>query len=162
MGRLKYLCIHCADTPSTMTITKEMLEEWHMSPKPHGRGWDRLGYSDIIHQDGTITNLTPYDEDQIITNAEMTWGATGINSVSRHVVLEGGWYKDEDGVNHKSGTFDPKDLYSEEQLKALDKYIVSFISKHPQCEVIGHRDTKTTKTCPNFDVKEYFKNIKLW
>ncbi len=33
MGQLKYLVIHCTDTPSTMTVTRDMLEQWHKGPR---------------------------------------------------------------------------------------------------------------------------------
>ncbi|MGM0527281.1 MAG: hypothetical protein ACQERS_02625 [Bacteroidota bacterium] len=55
-----------------------------------GRGWDRLGYSDLFKRDGSVINLTPYNGDDIIQAHEMTWGAAGVNGISRHIVLEGG------------------------------------------------------------------------
>jgi len=56
----------------------------------HGRGWDRKGYADMLKRGGKIVNVTPYDDDDWISNKEMTWGASGINAISRHIVLEGG------------------------------------------------------------------------
>lgn len=33
MGKLKYLCLHCSDTPPSMTVTKDMLLQWHEGPR---------------------------------------------------------------------------------------------------------------------------------
>lgn len=33
MGKLKYLCLHCSDTPPSMTVTRGMLEQWHLGPR---------------------------------------------------------------------------------------------------------------------------------
>ena len=33
MGKLKYLVIHCSDTFPKMTVTKDMLLQWHEGPR---------------------------------------------------------------------------------------------------------------------------------
>jgi len=186
MGKLNTLCVHCTDTPASMTVSKAILEQWHKGPRDNaggsvnylgkkynsrvdlpqetqggidikklkGRGWDRLGYSDLIHRNGAIENLTPYNEDNIVQANEMTWGASGINSNSRHIVLEGGWKS----KGERAGIFNPYDIYTSEQLKALKSYIIKFKQQHPEAKVIGHNEV-SGKTCPNFDVQSFLTKL---
>jgi len=189
MGKLSLYVIHCTDTPPNMRVVKSTIEQWHKSPLDnkdgsvtylgkkyknreslpdhkingtsikllHGRGWDRAGYSDLFPREGGILNITPYDEDDIITSSEMTWGATGVNAISRHKVLVGGWRNGE-----KSGTFNFLDIFTLAQHQALEADIKKTISEHPDIKIAGHRDIPGAgKTCPNFDVHEYLKQINL-
>jgi len=117
----------------------------------NGRGWDRLGYSDKIDRDGIIDNLTPYNKDGIVDKGEITWGATGINSISRHVVLVGGWKGRE-----RSLTAPFSELFTPEQFLSLSDYILDTIKENPKIKIIGHRDVpNANKTCPNFDVMKF-------
>ncbi|PXX96911.1 lysozyme [Marinifilum breve] len=157
MGKLKYLVVHCTDTPPNMNVDKAKLEEWHMSPKPKGRGWDRLGYSDLIKRDGSVINLTPYDDDDFVSSSEMTWGAAGVNAYARHVVLEGGRTEE----NKDPGMADFMDLFTAEQFCALQEYAKEFIAKDPNDKVVGHYYFSDTKTCPNFNVGEFLELIEI-
>lgn len=142
MGKLKYLIIHGSDTPSTMDVTGDDIRLWHMSPKPKGRGWDRVGYSDLIHIDGTLENLTQYDEDQEVEAHEMTWGVKGVNAVSRHICYAGG-----------RRSFGLKNLKSA-QFLTLQRYIKAFLHHHPDAQIAGHNQF-STKECPGFDTIEF-------
>ena len=186
---LTYLVIHCSDTPATMLVDKEDLEQWHKSPRDNsdgtvtylgktfanrsklpndtingssiyhltGRGWDRLGYSDMIHRDGVVENITPYDDDNIVEAGELTWGATGVNSISRHIVLVGGWFE-----KQRSGTFKFDDIFTSHQFIALKSYMENMLTDHPQIKFVGHRDIpKANKTCPNFNVIEFCKSLSI-
>lgn len=145
MAKLEYLVIHCTDTPEDRPVSKKEIERWHLTPKPKGRGWKRLGYSDIIHLDGTKENLTPYDEDEYVTNSEMTWGAAGINSKSRHLVVVGGRTKDNKHIQF--------DFAKPSQIETLLKECRSFIHHHPNAKIAGHYHFSEYKTCPNFDIE---------
>jgi N-acetylmuramoyl-L-alanine amidase len=125
--------------------------------KLHGRGWDRLGYADMIHHNGEIQNLTPYNEDDFVDSSEMTWGAVGINSISRHVALEGGIHPKSGELN---GIWPFEELYSDEQFVMLAGYIKQAIVDYPWIEIIGHNQVPGSgKTCPNFDVLQFCHNI---
>jgi len=88
---LSLLVIHCTDTPAGRNITDKDIIRWHTSPaEKGGRGWSRVGYSDIVYLDGSLVNMTPFNQDNKVDNAEMTWGVRGINARSRHVVYVGG------------------------------------------------------------------------
>ena len=142
-SELQYLIIHCSDTRPSFKVTKAILMKWHMIQ----RGWDRLGYSDLIHRDGEIENLTPYDDDNLVQKHEVTWGAAGVNYCSRHVCLEGGRnYKNEGGV------YPFEDIFTDAQFTSLVGYVKQFLKDQPQAKVTGHNLFSDIKTCPNFNV----------
>jgi len=116
----------------------------------HGRGWDRLGYSDMIHRDGSIENLTPYNADDWVSSDEMTWGATGYNSTGRHIVLEGGRTLD-----NKSLVKPFSELFTDAMFTSLVSYVKQFIKDHPGDKIAGHY-MLSKKTCPNFLIEEFF------
>lgn len=121
--------------------------------KLQGRGWDRLGYSAIIHRDGRREILTPYNNDDEITNDEMTWGVAGINSVSRHIVLEGG----------KGPLADFRYHFTDDQDIELFAFCKLTILHHPAIIIIGHNQ-KAEKTCPGFFVYDWLMDhqIERW
>ena len=116
----------------------------------HGRGWDRLGYSDLIHRDGDIENLTPYNDDDWVDNSEKTWGVAGINSIARHVCLEGGR-----NSQNESKEFLFQEVFTDAQFTALTSYINDFIKRDPRDKIAGHYHFNA-KTCPNFMMGEFF------
>lgn len=152
MNKLKYLVIHATATPEGREVSAEDIRRWHTAPKPQGRGWRQVGYSDIIHLNGDIQRLVDYNEDQWVQNNEITNGARGFNSVSRHVVYVGG--ADEN--------LKPKDTRTPQQHAALYSYVVQTIAKHPDIKVLGHKDfPDVSKACPSFDVKEWMQLMRL-
>lgn len=142
MGKLTYLIIHCTDTPEKRPVTRKDLELWHLKE----RGWDRLGYADMVHLNGSIENLTPYDENNIVERDEMTWGCAGKNSVSRHIVYVGG------GKG--------KDTRTKEQKRSLENYIKKTIKIHPRIIVAGHNQF-SSKSCPSFNVPLFCKAVGI-
>lgn len=144
MKKLTYLIIHCTATREGVKVTRQDIERWHLVQ----RGWSRVGYSDMIHLDGTIENLRYYNDDHIVDDNEMTWGVKGVNGISRHVVYAGGL--DE---NYK-----PSDTRSEKQLLAMAKYIKKTIEKHPHIKIAGHNDF-ANKDCPCFDVGAWLTDV---
>jgi len=119
-----------------------------------GRGWDRLGYSDLIKRDGSVINLTPYNGDDIIQAHEITWGAAGVNGISRHIALEGG--RTQTGYSGMSRFLD---IFTQEQYESLKMYVLKELEKHPHLQVYGHYHFTDTKTCPNFNVESFMKHI---
>lgn len=111
--------------------------------KLHGRGWDRLGYSELFHRDGEIEILTPYNHDDWVDRNEKTWGVAGYNSVSRHIALEGGW--------EAKRTDKFFDHFTRKQYDALHDYLKEEIDTHPEILVAGHNDF-ADRQCPGFRV----------
>ena len=156
MSLLKFLIIHESQTPKTMDVTGDHIREWHTSPKPKGRGWSRVGYSELFLRDGTVEKLQDYDEDKWVDSDEITNGAAGYNGVSRHICLVGGI--DDNGEASFGDFFD---LYTDAQFVRLQEYIKLFLGLHPTCKVLGHYQVNSHKTCPGFDVPEYLRLINI-
>ncbi len=142
MKKILYLIIHCTATPEGRPVTAATIKKWHTAPPPAGRGWNQVGYSDMIHLNGMVENLVPYNEDEYVQPREITNGVAGYNSQSRHVVYVGGL--DADGRK-------PMDTRTREQMLALRNYIFNMIAHHPDIKVAGHCQF-AEKACPSFDV----------
>lgn len=149
---LQYLVIHCTATPEGREVTADEIRRWHTAPPPQGRGWQKVGYAVMIHLDGSIETLAPYNEDEWVDPWEVTNGARGYNQVSRHIVYVGGLSRD----GKRS-----KDTRTEAQKRALRDYIKSFHKKHPKVKIVGHREINPHKACPSFDVQEFLESIDL-
>lgn len=149
MAKLELLCIHCTATPDQRQVYPEDIRKWHLGPVSEGgRGWKQVGYSDMILLNGVVVNLVKYNEDDRVDPWEITNGATGINSKTRHVVYVGG--------TDKKGN--PKDTRNKAQLEALTDYVWDFISKHPTAKVCGHNQF-AQKACPSFDTVAWLRSI---
>lgn len=147
---LRYLVLHCTATPGGREVTAEQIRHWHTDPVSRGgRGWRQVGYTDMIHLDGTVERLVDNNEDHNVDPWEVTNGAKGYNSVSRHVVYVGG------GV-----TPEGEDTRTEAQRKALAEYVLKFHSRHPSVRIVGHNEL-AAKACPSFDVPAFLQEIGI-
>jgi N-acetylmuramoyl-L-alanine amidase len=145
---LTYLILHCTATPENREVSSAEIKLWHTSPvNKGGRGWKQVGYSDLIHLDGQIENLVSYDNDQEVDAWEITNGASGINSISRHIVYAGG--------TDKQGK--PKDTRTSAQTASMLKYCMVMIRNHPQIKIAGHNQF-AAKACPSFDVPAWLRS----
>ena len=91
MAKIKYLIIHCTATPKGRAVSSKDIRKWHTDPvSKGGRGWSQVGYADMIHLDGSVENLVPYNRDDKVDAWEITNGVAGINYMARHVVYVGG------------------------------------------------------------------------
>ncbi len=144
MTRMKYLVIHCTATPEGREVSSSEIRHWHTDPVSWGgRGWKQVGYTDLIHLDGTVERMVDNNEDAEVDPWEVTNGARGYNSVSRHIVYVGGLAKDTRTVA---------------QLKALADYVRTFRQRFPSVRIVGHNEL-AAKACPSFDVQEWLKAI---
>jgi len=124
--KIKYLVVHCADTPdSAPHYTAADVHAWHKA-----RGWDGIGYHAVIGRDGTVEAGRP----------EYWQGAhvASHNSVSLGVCLIG------------------RKLFALEQYRTLKTVLLDWIERYPDAEVVGHRDLDSLKMCPNFDVRQWW------
>lgn len=115
--------------------------------KLKGRGWRQIGYSDMIHLDGTVQNLVPYDHDEFVDAWEITNGAFRVNDISRHVVYVGGKSKD---------MLRDEDTRTTMQRDAMKLYVQKTIMAHPQISIAGHNQFQK-KACPSFNVAAWCK-----
>lgn len=142
--RITRLVIHCTATPAGREVTAADIRRWHCTPPPMGRGWKQVGYTDMVHLDGRVERLVENNEDAYVDGWEVTNGAKGYNSTSRHIVYVGG--KTTDGR--------PADTRTEAQKVALRRYVEDFRKRFPWADVCGHRDLPNVKKdCPCFDVR---------
>jgi hypothetical protein len=145
---LKYLVIHCTATPEGREVSSADIRKWHTDPvSKGGRGWSQVGYTDLIHLDGTVERMVKNNEDAYVDGWEVTNGATGYNSASRHIVYAGGVAKDGKTA---------KDTRTPAQAAALEKYVKDFHGSFPTVRIIGHNEV-AKKACPSFDVQKWLK-----
>ena len=151
MPQLKYLVIHCTATPEGRDVTPEDIRRMHTSPvSAGGRGWQQVGYTDLIRLDGTVERLVDNNEDANVDPWEVTNGAKGYNSISRHIVYAGGCDK----------SMNPKDTRTAAQEKALVAYVRDFHRRFPKIRIIGHNEI-AAKACPSFDVQKWLESIGI-
>ena len=148
MKALQYLIIHCTATPSGRAVTAADISRWHLDPPPAGRGWNQVGYTDMILINGYVENLVANNEDGIVDSWEITNGVKGINSISRHVVYVGGL-----SVDGKAS-----DTRTTVQKIALANYVKEKIKAVPGLKVAGHNQF-AAKDCPCFDVPAWLRSI---
>ena len=152
---MKYLVLHCTATPEGREVTSGEIRHWHTDPvKKGGRDWKQVGYTDMIHLDGTVERLVRNNEDAEVDPWEVTNGAKGYNTVSRHVVYVGGVSKDGKTA---------KDTRTEAQLKAMTAYVRDFHERFPQIRIVGHGELPgVKKACPSFDVAAWLRSIGIY
>lgn len=150
MGKLEKLVIHCTATPEGREVTGEDIRRMHLSPAPQGRGWRQVGYTDLVRLDGTIERLVENNEDGVVDPWEVTNGARGHNSNSRHIVYAGGC----------DSSLSPKDTRTLEQKEALKSFVLEFHTNHPMVKIVGH-NSLAAKACPSFDVEEWLSEIGI-
>lgn len=149
---LKYLVIHCTATREGREVSAAEIRRWHTSPvSAGGRGWKQLGYTDLVHLNGSVERLVANNEDAWVDDWEITNGAKGYNSVSRHVVYAGGLAADGKTA---------KDTRTAAQKASLEKYVKDFHAAHPKVKIIGHNQV-AAKACPSFDVQAWLREIGI-
>lgn len=151
--KLKYLVIHCTATPAGREVSANDIRRWHTSPVSQGgRGWKQVGYTDLFHLDGSVERLVKNNEDMSVDPWEVTNGAAGYNSVSRHIVYAGG--VDANDVNKAVDTRTPA------QKEAMKRYVLDFHRRFPGVRIVGHNQL-AAKACPSFDVPEWLESIGI-
>lgn len=147
--KLKYLVLHCTATPEGRQVTSDTIRSWHTDPvSKGGRGWKQVGYSKMVHLNGRMETLVPYNDDDNVDAWEITNGATGINAQSMHIVYVGG--------TDRAGN--AKDTRTDLQLEAMTNFVRAFVDRHPRILVAGHNQF-AKKACPSFDVPEWLESI---
>lgn len=149
--RIVYGMLHCAASPEGLDMKARQVADYHMRPvSKGGRGWDRPGYAEVVELDGTTVELRSYNDNDLVENHEMTWGATGLNQVSIHICYIG-------GVDKKGK---PKDTRTPAQKKALEMIVKGLIKRWPWIKICGHYHF-AAKACPSHDVEKWCEEIGL-
>lgn len=151
--KLQYLVIHCTATPAGREVSAADIRHWHTDPvSKGGRGWKQVGYTDLFHLNGQVERLVKNNEDELVDPWEITNGAAGYNSISRHIVYAG-------GIRVKGVSQIPADTRTEEQKRAMADYVKDFHRRYPKVKIVGHHDLNPGKACPCFDVKAWLKSL---
>ncbi len=134
----KYIVIHCSQTrPSQKDVDAKWIDRVHRE-----RGWLRIGYGKVIKRNGEVEQGR---EDNAIQAH-----VKGYNHTSYGLCLVGG-AKEE---NWK----EPEDNFTAEQWESLKKTLEELLVKYPEAQIVGHYMLDESKTCPNFNVREYLLN----
>ena len=156
-NELKYLVIHCTATPEGREVSAADIRRWHTSAPPAGRGWKQVGYTDLFHLDGRVERMVNNNEDAKVDPWEITNGAAGYNSISRHIVYAGGC---EAHTLTGDSVLKEKDTRTAAQRESMKRYVTEFHRKHPNVKIVGHNEL-AAKACPSFDVQEWLKSIGI-
>ena len=148
--KIKFLCIHCTASTFGKEQTAADIRRVHLSKPPQGRGWKQVGYVDMIHFDGSITNLVPYDDNQYMEDREITNGVLNMNSITRSFVYVGGI--DKDGK--------PKDTRTDAQKETMAAYVKKVVAAIPDILIAGHNQF-AAKACPSFDTVRWLRSIGI-
>ena len=152
MAKLQRLVIHCTATPEGREVSAADIRHWHCDlVSKGGRGWKQVGYTDMVHLDGRVERLVDNNEDAQVDPWEITNGAKGYNSTSRHVVYVGGC---------EAHSQNPKDTRTLAQREALEAYVKDFHRRFPSIPIVGHNQL-AGKACPSFDVQAWLEEIGI-
>ncbi len=152
MQAIQYHIIHCTGTPEGKALSAEEVIHMHTAPPPLGRGWSTPGYNVLIHLDGTVSVLVPFDDDQVVDAWEIANGVKGLNAVSRHYAYVGGM-----NIQNKL----PKDTRTEKQLFTLIQLIVDSIDQNEHALWAGHYQFDDNKACPSFNIPLWLRQIGI-
>ena len=132
---VNYFTVHCSATKPDMDIGVAEIKRWHMD-----RGFADVGYHYIIRRNGHVEKGRP----DHVKGAHVR----NHNSNNLGICLVG-------GISDKGN---PANNFTEEQFDALKHLLRRLLLKHPDAEILGHRDwPDVKKSCPSFDVKRWIK-----
>ena len=118
----------------------------------HKRGFLDIGYHYVIRRDGTLET----GRDETVTGAHVR----GYNHLSIGIcMVEGSLQEIIPATRTRKKTYKlhPEDNFTDAQYKTLYRLLNELRMKHPKAEILGHRDLPgVTKSCPSFDVHEWF------
>lgn len=136
LDKVSFIVVHCADTKSTMNVTRSDLYQWHVVEN----GWSDIGYHYFIKFDGSMHAC----RDDKYRGAH----CRTVNDKSIAICLEGGY----------GGT----DNFTDVQKRSLFCLIEELKDLHKNAAVIGHNQIDDKK-CPSFNVVEWYeKELKAY
>ena len=122
MNNIKYIVIHCSDSPDGRDVDAAMIHRWHRDDN----GWDGIGYHHVIKRNGEIEQGRP----------EYWQGAhvRHYNDNSIGICIIG------------------REHFSFQQYQSLSILVKEVLHRHPKALVVGHGELDLAKTCPNIDI----------
>lgn len=176
--KLKYLVIHCTDTPEGRAVSADEIRRWHLGPRVNKDGT-------FYYKKKTYPSINALPDEQIggidIKKLASAGGGRGWHQVGYstmfHIdgLIENLVPFNDDpyvdayeitngvaGINSISrhivyvGGFRGKDTLTDTQFISMERWIREFLYKFPDVKVIGHNQA-AKKACPGFDVYEKMK-----
>jgi N-acetylmuramoyl-L-alanine amidase len=150
MRLIDMIVVHCSFTKPRKNQQPRIgvveIRKWHTDPvmmvdgkNIGGRGWSDIGYNYVIKRDGTLQVGRPLER----SGAH----ARNFNAHSIGICLVG-------GMDKRTGK--AVNDYTAAQWQTLRMVVGGLEIQFPNSVVCGHNDLTTAKTCPNFDVKEWW------
>jgi len=132
LTEVKFLVVHCADSKSTMDVSKETLRQWHVVEN----GWSDIGYHFFIKFDGSVHEC----------RSDKYQGAhcKTVNDKSIAICIEGG--------------FGGVDNYTDVQKHSLMALLSEKKLQYKNAAIVGHSHFDD-KACPCFDVVTWYDEI---
>lgn len=132
--RTDLIVIHCAYTTENMDIGAETIRQWHVED----RRWSDIGYHFVVRRDGAID----------LGRDIWRQGAheETVNERSVAICLVGGM-----GADGK-----PEDNFTAAQMESLSDLVDLLMRIYPDSRVAGHNEFDTGRSCPCFDVREWW------
>lgn len=131
MRVIDLIVVHCAATKGD--VSAATIRKWHTED----RGWRDIGYHFVIRKSGNIELGRPLED----SGAHVA----GRNKTSIGICLAGGY----------GGICD----YTPAQWRSLEILVGGLLSMFPGARVAGHNEFTKSKTCPNFNVKEWARKF---
>ena len=142
MRTLARIILHCTATKADQDITIDDVRKWHTDPKDKGgRAWSDVGYHYLITLDGTIQAGRPLHKQGAHTRGE--------NADSIGIAYAGGL--DSEGAACNTMNADQRRAFKA-LARALRVIICNPLTIHWHCEY-------SDKSCPNFNVADYFSRL---
>ena len=141
MSKITHIVVHYSATPRGQHHTVEDIRRWHKA-----RGFSDIGYHYVVYLDGSVHK--------------------GRQPETRQGAHVKGHNKNTIGICWIGGTEagDPDtgvDTRTPEQTDALITLIDELLERHPNAEVVGHRDIADSPTqCPGFDVIPWWEEVE--
>lgn len=135
LGTVKRIVLHYSATYPDQDLDVSDIDAMHRA-----RGFSGVGYHFVIKRDGTVQKGRP--ESQLGAHVlNHNTGSIGICTIG--------------GLDRKTGPNVGVDNRTPEQIAAQLKLIRDLLTRHPDAEVLGHRDLGATQ-CPGFDVRAWW------
>jgi len=142
MRVISLIIVHCSFTKpregQNPRIGVREIRKWHIEE----RHWRDIGYHYVIKRDGTLQLGRPLEQQGAHVK--------GHNKNSIGICLVG-------GMDKRTGK--AVNDYTDKQWQTLRMVVGGLTLQFPGANVKGHNDFTKSKTCPNFDVEEWWGSI---
>lgn len=135
---IRRIVMHYSATYPHQDIGAAEIDKWHRD-----RGFAQIGYHHVIRRDGTVEPGRP----------EGVQGAhvRGHNAGAIGICLVG-------GIDRATGPDVGVDNRTPAQKRAAVALIRDILTRHPDAEIVGHRDLAATQ-CPGYDAAAWWVGV---